>query len=99
MTKEWPHMTEIELQAFTETLCDRLPNKMEMVSDGWSRRWDAYRAIIPAVVKALGLIVPEPTKEEKIAAIIRNWRNGGAGEDGPEETARLILKEIGGGRE
>lgn len=48
-------MTKQGISNFTERLCDALPNKMEMATHSWSRRWDAYRDIIPAVIVALGL--------------------------------------------
>lgn len=62
-----PRMTEAEAREWADKLADQLPNKMEMASHSWSRRWDAYRYIIPQVIVALGIIRPEPTEAERIA--------------------------------
>ena len=50
-------MTVAEAQAFAERLADLDGNKMEFIG---SRRWDAYRYVVPAVIAGLGLLKPEP---------------------------------------
>lgn len=49
-------MTLAEAQAFAERLADRDPNKMEFIG---SRRWDAYRYVVPVVIAGLGLLKSE----------------------------------------
>jgi hypothetical protein len=74
-----PTMTAAEAAAWADRLADRLPNKMEMVGHSWSRRWDAYRAIIPWVLEGLGVIRPDTEERDTLAATLRaagglhNW--------------------------
>lgn len=74
-----------------------------MHQGGWGLDADAHdwRSEHPLlqVIAALSRLASIPAEREadgevvvaRIAAIIRNWRAGNAGEDDPEDTARLIL--------